>query len=144
MEIGFIIIIGFWSCIKSTLHAYYENTCVDYEQSSIWLSWDIYQPLWRHSCELLFSVFCKRDTLKPRWKNRYVMVNNPGFNHWTTFEKINYSKIKARILSSCFILAIWWVYLNFWRFFAKSINNDPRYGLSKQQKWRFLVKFEVP
>ena len=74
MEIGFIIIIGFCSCMKSTLHAYYENTCVDYEQSSIWLSGDIYQPLWRHSCELLFSVFCKRDTLKPRWKNRYMRM----------------------------------------------------------------------
>ena len=38
MEIGFIIIIGLCSCMKSTLHAYYENTCVDYEQFSIWLS----------------------------------------------------------------------------------------------------------
>ena len=47
---------------------------LDYEQFSIWLSRDIYQPLWRDSCKLLISVFCKRDTLKLRFKNRYMSL----------------------------------------------------------------------
>ena len=36
----------------------------------------------------------------------YDVVNNHGPAHWTTFEKINNSKIKTQIMSSCYFLEI--------------------------------------
>ena len=52
----------------------------------------------------LFDIYFRNKLLFKN--NTYDVVNNHGPAHWTTFEKINNSKIKTQIMSSCYFLEI--------------------------------------